>query len=83
VSLFRIVGVPMTQVLFRVAGIPRRLMPAAIAPGTSTLTMSALRPTPIAAQRETFRGLSRRAISDPDRAIADWYLGRNSCQPIS
>ena len=43
VSLFRIVGAPMAQVLFRVAGIPRRLMPAAIAPGASTFTMSALR----------------------------------------
>src|SRR4029079_19588761 len=37
---------PMTQELFRVAGIPRRLMPAAIVLGTSTFTMSALPGTP-------------------------------------
>ena len=30
---------PMAQELFRVAGIPRRLMPAAIVLGTSTFTM--------------------------------------------
>src|SRR6201988_5072791 len=33
---------PMAQALFRSAGIPKRLMPAAIALGTSTFTMSAL-----------------------------------------
>ena len=33
---------PMAQALFRAADIPRRLMPAAIALGTSTFTMSAL-----------------------------------------
>src|SRR5208283_2989545 len=33
---------PMAQALFRAAAIPRRLMPAAIALGTSTFTMSAL-----------------------------------------
>src|SRR5271169_6093625 len=37
---------PMAQELFRVADIPRRLMPAAIALGTSTFTMSALPGTP-------------------------------------
>ena len=37
---------PMAQELFRAAGIPRRLMPAAIVLGTSTLTMSALPGTP-------------------------------------
>jgi H+/gluconate symporter-like permease len=37
---------PMAQALFRVAAIPRRLMPAAIALGTSTFTMSALPGTP-------------------------------------
>ena len=36
----------MAQALFRAAGIPRRLMPAAIALGTSTFTMSALPGTP-------------------------------------
>jgi H+/gluconate symporter-like permease len=37
---------PMAQQLFRSAGIPRRLMPAAIMLGTSTFTMSALPGTP-------------------------------------
>src|ERR1700757_1309893 len=37
---------PMAQALFREAGIPHRLMPAAIALGTSTFTMSALPGTP-------------------------------------
>ena len=37
---------PMAQELFRVADIPHRLMPAAIALGTSTFTMSALPGTP-------------------------------------
>jgi H+/gluconate symporter-like permease len=48
VSLFVafFVLVPMAQALFRNAGIPRRLMPAAIALGTSTFTMSMLPGTP-------------------------------------
>jgi H+/gluconate symporter-like permease len=37
---------PMAQELFRTAGIPTRLMPATIALGTSTFTMSALPGTP-------------------------------------
>ena len=37
---------PMAQGLFRSAGIPRRLMPAAIMLGTSTFTMSAMPGTP-------------------------------------
>jgi len=37
---------PMAQELFKAADIPRRLMPAAIALGTSTFTMSALPGTP-------------------------------------
>jgi H+/gluconate symporter-like permease len=37
---------PMAEALFRSAAIPRRLMPAAIALGTSTFTMSALPGTP-------------------------------------
>lgn len=37
---------PMAQALFRAANIPRRLMPAAIALGTSTFTMSAFPGTP-------------------------------------
>jgi H+/gluconate symporter-like permease len=48
VSLFVafFVLVPMAQELFRTAGIPNRLMPAAITLGTSTFTMSALPGTP-------------------------------------
>jgi H+/gluconate symporter-like permease len=37
---------PMAQAIFRTADIPRRLMPAAIALGTTTFTMSALPGTP-------------------------------------
>jgi H+/gluconate symporter-like permease len=37
---------PMAQALFRAAAIPRRLIPGAIALGTSTFTMSALPGTP-------------------------------------
>src|SRR5262249_4696338 len=48
VSLFVafFVLVPMAQALFRAANVPKRLMPAAIALGTSTFTMSALPGTP-------------------------------------
>ena len=48
VSLFVafFVLVPMAQALFRDANIPNRLMPAAVALGTSTFTMSALPGTP-------------------------------------
>jgi len=48
VSLFVAIFVlaPMAQALFQNAGIPRRLMPAAIALGTSTFTMSAMPGTP-------------------------------------
>ncbi|HMF24042.1 MAG TPA: SLC13 family permease [Pseudolabrys sp.] len=42
---FFVIG-PMAQGLFRAAGVPRHLMPAAIALGTSTFTMSALPGTP-------------------------------------
>lgn len=48
VSLFVaiFVLVPMGQALFRVAEVPNRLLPAAVALGTSTFTMSALPGTP-------------------------------------
>ncbi len=48
VSLFVafFVLVPMAQALFRAAGIPHRLIPAAVTLGTSTFTMSALPGTP-------------------------------------
>ncbi|MGU3496229.1 GntP family permease [Xanthobacteraceae bacterium A53D] len=48
VSLFVaiFVLVPMGTALFRTAGVPRRLMPAAVALGTSTFTMSAMPGTP-------------------------------------
>jgi hypothetical protein len=44
VALFVIV--PMAQGLFMAAGIPRRLVPATVALGTMTFTMSALPETP-------------------------------------
>ncbi len=48
VSLFVaiFVLVPMGQAMFRVAGVPNRLLPAAVALGTMTFTMSALPGTP-------------------------------------
>lgn len=48
VSLFVaiFVLVPMGQAMFRAAGVPGRLLPAAVALGTSTFTMSALPGTP-------------------------------------
>lgn len=48
VSLFVALFVlaPMAEAMFRAAAVPRRLMPAAIALGTSTFTMSALPGTP-------------------------------------
>lgn len=48
VSLFVAIFVltPMAMALFQAAGVPRRLMPATIALGTSTFTMSALPGTP-------------------------------------
>jgi len=48
VSLFvaMFVIAPMGQALFRAAGIPNRLLPAAVALGTTTFTMSALPGTP-------------------------------------
>jgi H+/gluconate symporter-like permease len=48
VSLFVaiFVLVPMGQALFHAAGVPNRLLPAAVALGTSTFTMSALPGTP-------------------------------------
>ena len=48
VSLFVAIFViaPMAEGLFKAADIPRRLMPAAIALGTMTFTMSALPGTP-------------------------------------
>jgi len=48
VSLFVafFVLVPMAQALFRTAGLPNRLIPAAVALGTSTFTMSAMPGTP-------------------------------------
>jgi H+/gluconate symporter-like permease len=43
---------PMAQALFRASNIPRRLMPAAIALGTSTFTMSAMPGTPAIPERD-------------------------------
>ena len=44
---------PMAQALFQAANIPRRLMPAAIALGTSTFTMTAFPGTPAISERDS------------------------------
>ena len=59
---------PMAQELFRSAGIPRRLMPAAIVLGTATFTMSALPGTP--RSRTPFRCRSSAPRRSPRRASA-------------
>ena len=67
VSLFVafFVLVPMAQSLFRQANIPRRLMPAAIALGTSTFTMSALPGHPASRTPSPCRFLAPRCSPRP------------------
>ena len=71
VSLFVaiFVLVPMAAVLFRGAGIPRRLMPPALALGTMTFTMSAMPGTPSIqnAIPMPFFGTTPFAAAGPDR----------------
>jgi H+/gluconate symporter-like permease len=59
---------PMAQALFRAAAIPHRLMPAAIALGTSTFTMSALPGNP--RSRTPFRCHSSAPRRSPPRGSA-------------
>ena len=53
---------PMAHQLFRAAAIPRRLMPASIALGTTTFTMSALPGTPAISERDPDAVLRHHAL---------------------
>ena len=76
---------PMAQALFRAAAIPRRLMPAAIALGTSTFTMSALPGTPAIQNAIPMPFFGTTAFAAPGLGIIAsavmlsfglWWLGR-------
>src|SRR5271169_7153824 len=76
---------PMAQALFRTAGIPNRLMPAAIALGTSTFTMSALPGTPAIQNAIPMPFFGTTAFAAPGLGIIAslvmlgfglWWLGR-------
>jgi len=87
VSLFVALFVlaPMAQALFRAAAIPHRLMPAAIALGTSTFTMSALPGTPAIQNAIPMPFFGTTAFAAPGLgliasaimlAFGLWWLGR-------
>src|SRR5262249_2733724 len=89
VSLFVafFVLVPMAQELFRTAGIPNRLMPAAITLGTSTFTMSALPGTPAIQNAIPIPFFGTTPLAAPGLGIIAsaimlafglWWLGRAS-----
>ena len=76
---------PMAEALFRVAAIPRRLMPAAIALGTSTFTMSALPGTPAIQNAIPIPFFGTTAFAAPGLGVVAaaimlgfglWWLGR-------
>ena len=76
---------PMAEALFRVAAIPRRLMPAAIALGTSTFTMSALPGTPAIQNAIPMPFFGTTAFAAPGLGVVAaaimlgfglWWLGR-------
>jgi H+/gluconate symporter-like permease len=76
---------PMAQALFRTANIPARLMPAAIALGTSTFTMSALPGTPAIQNAIPMPFFGTTAFAAPGLGIVAaaimlgfgmWWLGR-------
>ncbi len=76
---------PMAEALFRVAAIPRRLMPAAIALGTSTFTMSALPGTPAIQNAIPMPFFGTTAFAAPGLGVIAaaimlgvglWWLGR-------
>jgi hypothetical protein len=86
VSLFVafFVLVPMAQAVFRTAGIPNRLVPAAIALGTSTFTMSALPGTPAIQNAIPIPFFGTTPLAAPDLGIIAaaimlafglWWLG--------
>src|SRR5580693_6487284 len=77
--------VPMAQALFRGAGIPNRLIPAAIALGTMTFTMSALPGTPAIQNAIPIPFFGTTPLAAPGLGIVDaaimvafglWWLGR-------
>src|SRR6202047_2419334 len=89
VSLFVafFVLVPMAQALFRTAGIPQRLIPAAVALGTSTFTMSALPGTPAIQNAIPMPFFGTTPLAAPGLGIIAsaimvtfglWWLGRAS-----
>jgi H+/gluconate symporter-like permease len=78
---------PMAQALFRAADIPRRLMPAALALGTSTFTMSALPGTPAIQNAIPMPFFGTTPFAAPGLGIiaaavmfgfGTWWLGRAS-----
>jgi H+/gluconate symporter-like permease len=89
VSLFVafFVLVPMAQALFRTARIPNRLIPAAVALGTSTFTMSALPGTPAIQNAIPMPFFGTTPLAAPGLGIIAsaimvtfglWWLGRAS-----
>src|SRR4029077_5948497 len=77
--------VPMAQALFRTAGIPNRLMPATVALGTSTFTMSALPGTPASQNAIPLPFFGTTPLAAPGLGIIAaaimlafglWWLGR-------
>ena len=89
VSLFVafFVLVPMAQALFRSAGLPNRLIPATIALGTSTFTMSALPGTPAIQNAIPMPFFGTTPLAAPGLGIIAaaimlafglWWLGRAS-----
>ena len=89
VSLFVafFVLVPMAQVLFRTAALPNRLIPATIALGTSTFTMSALPGTPAIQNAIPMPFFGTTPLAAPGLGIIAaaimlafglWWLGRAS-----
>src|SRR5208282_4112001 len=78
---------PMAHELFRAAGIPKRLMPAAIALGTSTFTMSALPGTPAIQNAIPMPFFGTTPLAAPGLGIIAsaimlafglWWLGRSA-----
>ena len=92
VSLFVafFVLVPMAQAVFRSAQIPNRLIPAAVALGTSTFTMSALPGTPAIQNAIPMPFFGTTPLAAPGLGIIGsaimlafglWWLGRATARP--
>jgi len=85
VSLFVALFVlaPMAEALFRSAAIPRRLMPATIALGTSTFTMSALPCPPALTSSRTRRTASAVSVSFTCSSVIPWrFCSSSAAQAI-